>query len=286
MDTSGSPSLRERIRALVEHRTFQRTIISLILLNGVTLGLGTTETFDTQHAPWLALFDKLVVGVFVVEVLLRVAARGRAFFRHPWNLFDLAVIAISVMPHGGVLSILRILRVLRLLRLVAVVPGLRVVVEGLLAALPGMGAVSLLLVLVVYMGSVIATTLYGTSNPDQFGSLGISVFSLLQTATLDGWHDTALATMQHHPYAWIFFGCFILVTSYMVLNLFVGVMVFSMEGRIEAEKERTRTEPAPPPAATVVDVQEVLAAVESLRAEVRELKAQAGRGDEARHSAG
>jgi voltage-gated sodium channel len=163
--------------------------------------------------------------VFVLELLVKVAAHGLRFFRGPWNLFDLAVVGIALLPATGALSVLRALRVLRVLRLVSVIPKMRFVVESLVRSLPGIGSIALLLLVFFYVFSVMATRLFGAGFPEWFGSLFGSMFSLFQILTLEGWAEIARAVMQQHPAAWVFFLSFILLGTFTVLNLFIAVIV-------------------------------------------------------------
>ncbi|MDQ4111128.1 MAG: ion transporter, partial [Actinomycetota bacterium] len=148
-------SVRARIRALVDNDTFQRIIIGVIILNAVVLGV---ETMVPEHlAHELALLDGLLLAVFVVELVLRLVAYGPRFFLDPWNIFDTVIVAIALVPATGPMSVLRALRILRVLRLVNSVPSMRRVVDGLIAAMPGMGSVAALLVLMMYVAVVIST---------------------------------------------------------------------------------------------------------------------------------
>ena len=135
---------------------------------------------------------------------------------------------------------LRALRILRLLRVVSVAPSLRRVIEGLLNALPGMGSVFLLMALIFYIGAVMATKLFGAAFPAWFGTLGKSGYSLFQIMTLESWSmGIVRPVMEAYPFAWMFFVPFILLTTFVVLNLVVGLVVNSMQDahHVEAEAE-------------------------------------------------
>ena len=163
-------------------------------------------------------------------------ARGGRFFRDGWNLFDLAVVAIALVPTSGGLSVLRALRILRVLRVVSVAPSLRRVVEGFITALPGMGSVFLLMSIIFYIGAVIATKIFGTDFPQWFGSLGQSGYTLFQVMTLESWSmGIVRPVLEIYPYAWAFFIPFILVTTFAVVNLLVGLIVNSMQDAHQAE---------------------------------------------------
>lgn len=227
---------RGRLRAFLDQRWFVNLVLVVILANALILGADTMVS-GTAHEILMRI-DQVMLGFFVVELLLRIVAHGRKFFRDPWNLFDLAVVGIAVLPASSeALSALRALRVLRVLRVITVVPSLRRVVDGLLRAVPGMGAVGALLVLVIYVAAVIATGLFGESSEEYFGNLGISLFTLFQAMTGEAWPDIARAVMVSHPWAWVFFVLYILVVSFAVLNLFIAVIVNGMEEISEEERK-------------------------------------------------
>ena len=154
-----STKIRQRVRKLVDHPTFQKTIMTLIVINAVTLGFETSPTIMGYIGPALQVFDKIVIAIFCVEIVLRIYAHGPAFFRDPWGIFDFIVVAITLTPSNDSLSVLRSLRVLRVLRLVSAVPRLRRIVSALLLAVPGVGAIVALLLLVFYVFAVITTKL-------------------------------------------------------------------------------------------------------------------------------
>ncbi len=151
-------------------------------------------------------------------------------------MFDFIVVGDRAGPdHREPSASLRALRVLRVLRLITALPSLKRVVAGLLAALPGMGSIVLLIALIYYVFAVMATKLFGDAKPELFGTLGDSLFTLFTVMTLEGWVDgVTKPVMETHPWAWIFFIVFIVFTTFMVLNLFIGVVVNAMQA--EAEK--------------------------------------------------
>ncbi len=230
MTATTLPSWRQRVLGFVEDKRFTRTITALIVINAILLGL---ETVPSVMAEWGFLIrgaDRVILAVFVIEILLRITAHGRAFWRDPWSLFDIAVVGVALFPASGSLSVLRALRILRVLRLVSVVPRLRRVVETLMRSLPGMGSIALLLVMLFYVFAVMATKLFGASFPDWFGSIGESMYSLFQIMTLESWSmGIVRPVMAVHPFAWAFFVPFILIVSFAVLNLFIAVVVDSMQ---------------------------------------------------------
>ncbi|MEL7252940.1 MAG: ion transporter [Pseudomonadota bacterium] len=242
-DTTTPPNLRARVGAIMDGRLVQNFILAVILFNAAILGLETSKTAMAAAGPLILLLDKICLGIFIVEIVLKLFARGGAFFRSGWNIFDFIIVGISLVPNAQGLSVLRALRILRLLRVVSVVPSLRRVVEGLMNAMPGMASVFMLMGLIFYIGAVMATKLFGASFDEWFGTIGRSAYSLFQIMTLESWSmGIVRPVMVVYPYAWLFFVPFILVTTFAVVNLVVGLVVNSMQDAHAVEdNERTDT---------------------------------------------
>lgn len=249
---------------LVEASVFKGTITVLIVLSAILLGV---ETIDALPGAWLRLIqiaNRTIVWVFVIELVLRIAAHRLAFFRGGWNWFDFIVVALTLAPTQGPLQVLRALRVMRVSRLLSSVPSLRHVVEGLLRAVPGLGSVTLLLALILYIGAVMATHLFGDISPERFGSIGLSLLTLFQVMTLENWPDVLEPLEAVNHYAWIYFVIFILLTSFMMLNLFVGVLVNGIQANIEEDTGAALD-------ANHRQLAQVLQELAALRAEIRRL---------------
>ncbi|WP_270938203.1 ion transporter [Falsiroseomonas oryzae] len=267
---------RARAARLVMTPLFQRTVIGLILLNAVTLGLETSDSVMEAWGGLLHAVDRVLLVVFTAELALRIYAfRGR-FFRDPWGIFDLIVVGIAWLPASGPLAVLRALRVLRVLRLMSVVPSLRNVVEAMLAALPGMGSIVLLMVLIFYVFAVMAVKLFGGTMEEQFGDLGTALFTLFQLMAMDDFGNIVRQAMEHSPLAWLFFIPFSVIATFVVLNLFIGVIVESIQTlREQRESADARAAQVATDAARSeahLDAQTLLAEIRALRAEVAELR--------------
>ena len=222
------------LRTLIESKRFETAITLLILANAVTLGLETSPAIMRHFGLALHVADHVLLGIFILELVAKLLVYRRAFFSEPWRVFDLVVIAISIVPSTESVSILRALRVIRLFRLISAVPSMRRVVGGLFSALPGMGSIFLLLSLVFYVSSVAATKLFAADFPELFGTIATSAFTLFQVMTLEGWTgEVVRPIMAVHPLAWVFFIPFIVATSFTVLNLFIGIIVSSMQSEHE-----------------------------------------------------
>ncbi|MEE2955868.1 MAG: ion transporter [Pseudomonadota bacterium] len=221
---------RQWLRNIVEGPCFRYSILGIIFVNAITLGLETSPRVFEEVGPTLEVIDTIILWVFVAELALRIYAHGLAFFRDPWGVFDFIIVGIALFPASEEFSVLRALRILRALRLISGVPKMRRVVEALLRAVPGIGAVAALLLLVFYVFSVVATKLFGTGFPQWFGTIGESMYSLFQIMTLESWSmGIVRPVMEIFPYAWAFFVIFIIVSSFTVLNLFIAIIVDSMQ---------------------------------------------------------
>ena len=255
------------LKTLIESRRFETAITVLIVINAVTLGLETSSEAMAAFGPVLIAIDRIILAVFVLELLARFLVYRTDFFRDPWRIFDLLVVSVAFVAATSNLSVLRALRILRVLRLITVVPSMRRVVGGLVAALPGMGSVVMLLLLVYYVFAVMATKLFAASFPEWFGSLGASAYSLFQIMTLESWSmGIVRPVMEVYPWAWVFFIPFIVTTSFAVLNLFIGIIVSAMQEESEEDAVADR--------GTMHREQEViLAEIRALREEVRALRA-------------
>ena len=258
-----APDLRARARAVIEHPRFDQAIIALIIANAITLGLETAPAIVARFGGVLAVVDRMVLGIFVAELLVRMFVYRGRFFHDPWRVFDFVIVGIALMPASEAFSILRGLRVLRLLRLISIVPSMRGVVSALLAALPGMASIIALMGLVLYVSAVMATQLFGAVAPEFFGGLGASMFTLFQVMTVEGWPDIARGVMAHAPYAWIFFVIYLLIATFMVLNLFIAVVVNAMQSQV-AEDLKGEEE---------MHTRQILAELGALRREIEALRA-------------
>jgi voltage-gated sodium channel len=257
--SSATPAAwRGALRRLVDAAGFQRLVIALVLVNAVTLGLETVPAVMERVGATLRLIDNVILAVFVVELALKLTAYGRDFFRNPWNWFDTAVVAVALAPASGPLAVFRALRVLRILRLVSAIPRMRFLAESLVKSLPGLGSIGTLLLIFFYVFGVAATKLFGAAFPVWFGSLPASMFSLFQIMTLEGWAEIARDIMAVYPAAWLFFVVFILLATFTVLNLFIGLIVKVMEEPSTSQSEESRP-------ATQRDVEQLRLEVASLR---------------------
>lgn len=231
--------MRERIRSLVKSRGFQATIITVIVVNAVLIGFQTYPAFEAL--PALHSLDMIILGIFTAEILLRLYADGWKFFRGAWNWFDFLIVLISYIPSGGALQILRVLRVLRILRLLSAVPSLRKVVNALIASIPGIASIGALLVIIMYVFIVACTMLFGPYSAD-FRDLGASTVSLFRLLVGDGWGQMIDPVQEHLPWAWTFMIVYGVVSTFVILNLFIAVTTQALQQQSQEDPHPSKVE--------------------------------------------
>ncbi len=217
---------------ITAHPVFTRIIIGTILFSAFLVGLKTYPEIYTQHKTLLYYLDSIILGIFTVEITLRILAHGSPFvqfFRSGWNIFDFLVTIIFFIPGIGEYSaVLRVARVLRVLRLITTIPRLQILVGALLHSFPSMGYIGLLLFIQFYVFAVIGNTLFAATSPEYFGNLHTSMLTLFQVVTLEGW--TSIMQQQGtHWYVVPYFISFILTGTMIILNLFIGVILSGFE---------------------------------------------------------
>lgn len=229
-------TLRQKLDVWLDQSWVINTVMAVIIFNAVLLGMETSPALMAEAGQLIIALDTACLGFFIAELLLKIFARGTRFFKSGWNLFDFAIVTAALIPGSQTMSVLRALRILRVLRVISVAPRLRRVVEGFVTALPGMASVFLLMAIIFYIGAVIATKLFASSFPDWFGSLPLSGYTLFQIMTLESWSmGIVRPVMEVYPYAWAFFVPFIMITTFAVVNLLVGLIVNSMQDAHQEE---------------------------------------------------
>ncbi len=254
------PVWRAKIATWVESWNVQVFIVAVILLNAAVLGAETSAELMQQHGLLLKIVDKACLLIFIIELGLKIVAFRGLFWRSGWNWFDFIVVGIALIPAAGPWAVLRSLRVLRVLRLLTIVPQLRQVVAAFLHSIPGLFGVAAVMAIFFYTAAVLATTLFGPSFPQWFGTIGRSLYSLFQIMTLESWSmGIVRPVMEVFPYAWAFFVPFIMIATFTILNLFIGIIVSTMQ----------ELATLPDPLAPQKETREILSRIE---ASVRDLR--------------
>ena len=260
--------LRRLCRQLVDYPWFEKTIILLIIFNAIILGLETFAAIAARYGDLMHTLNKIILGVFVLEALVKitsVAPRYGRYFGNGWNLFDFSVVVLSLVPASGeYATIARMARLLRVMRLVSTLPELRLIVATLVRSIPGMANVILLLMIVFYMYAIAGFHLFHEHDPTHWGSLGLSLLTLFRVLTLEDWTDVMYTAMELNDSAWIFFVSFVVVATFVVINLFIAVVINNLE---EAKKEHAAEDLGNP------NEEPVLAQIKTLRQSLSALEA-------------
>ncbi|MDQ8199846.1 ion transporter [Pelagicoccus enzymogenes] len=230
LSRKGVSPWRAHLARWIESPRIQWTTTAVILFNAILMGMETSPSIMADFGGALKLLDKFCLAYFVLEIALKLSIYRLSFWRNGWNCFDFAVVAIALMPGAGIWGVLRSLRVLRVLRLLTVIPQLRKVVAAFMHAIPGLAGVIALMSIFYYTFGVLVTTLFAEAFPEWFGSLGKSFYTLFQIMTLESWSmGIVRPVMEAFPWAWAIFIPFIVVATFTILNLFIGIIVSTMQ---------------------------------------------------------
>lgn len=233
---------KERFRRFADSVLFNRLSLGMILFSSVLIGVETADSVMAQYGGIFKMLDRFILAWFTIEIFVRMAAYGRKaylFFKCPWNAFDFLIVAVTLLPAvSPAVAVFRLFRVFRVLRLFSAIPDLQILVGALLKTLPSVGYVGILLFLIVYVYGVLGTHLFKQTDPSHFGNLGLSLLSLFQIITLEGWAEIFRPQFQNHGWiAVLFFLSFIFIGTMILLNLLIGVVLRSME-QVQSENAR------------------------------------------------
>lgn len=207
-------------------KIFKNTIVLIILINSIVLGLITSDAIYAKFGKILEFILSTCVAIFTVEIILRIIAKGWRFFLNGWNIFDFVLVSIALMPETGAAITFRVFRVMRALRMVSSFKKLRHIVSAILVSAPHVFWAAVLLMIIFYIFGIMGQNLFHEEFPQWFGTLGETVYTLFQVTTLESWSmGIARPVMKVFPWAWCYFVPFVMISSYIVLNVVVGVVV-------------------------------------------------------------
>ena len=239
--------MKEFAHGVVEARWFEPFMIGLILFNALLIGLETSHELMASHGDLLHLGNDVILWVFVAEAVLKITAvapRFRLYFANGWNLFDFTIVVLSFIPSTGEFALVaRLVRILRVLRLVSAVPQLRLIVATLVRSIPSMGHVILLMSIIFYIYAVTGFHLFHKDDPEHWGTLGEALLTLFGVVTLEGWVQIMETVMKPHPWAWIYFVSFVLIGTFVMLNLFIAVVINNLDASKAADLESLQQPP-------------------------------------------
>ena len=228
-------------RQVVNARAFEYTIIGVIIANSVLLGLETSSFMAQRFGDWMHLGNQVALAIFIIEALLKMTAsapRIANYFRDGWNVFDFLIIVFALVPATGQYAMIaRLARLLRVLRLISAVKELRLIITALLRSIPSVGHVLMLMSIIVYIYAIVGFHLFHAHDPANWGTLGISLLTLFNIITLEGWTEVMRTAMELHPLTWIYFVSFVIVGTFVVINLFIAIIINNLD---EAKIERLK----------------------------------------------
>ena len=231
------------IQRIVRAPVFEYSIILLILLSALILGLRTSPAIAAQYGDLLDLGSNIVLAVFIVEAILKMIAlapRSHRYFLDGWNVFDFLIIVFSLVPATGSFAMIaRLARLLRVLRLISAIRDLRLITAALLRSIPGVGNVVMLTSVIVYIYAIVGNQIFGEHDPDNWRNLGVSALTLFQIITLEGWNEVLRTAMELNSLAWIYFVSFVIICTFVVINLFIAIIINNLE---EAKLDQLPTE--------------------------------------------
>jgi voltage-gated sodium channel len=257
----------EVARRVAESPRFQHFIMFVIVLGAIVIGVETSPRLTSRYGGPILALEGVIQAIFTVEIAIRLLAhwpRPLAFFRNGWNVFDFLVVAASLLPQAGAFAMVaRLARLIRVTRLVSVFPELRLIIGTMIRSIPSMGHVIVLLSLLLYVYAVVGFHLFRETDPAHWASLGVALLTLFQMLTLEGWVEIQAAVLDDQPFAWIYFGSFVLVAVFVVVNLFIAVVLNNLESvkheqQVVADRENAH--------------HGVLEAIETLRQRLAELE--------------
>lgn len=238
--------IKKFAKNIVQRPQFESSIIALILLNGAILGLETVPALVSHYGNWFELGHHLILMVFIIEAVLKIVAvapRLKLYFGDGWNLFDFSVILLALIPATGELAVIaRLARLLRVLRLISTIPELRLIVATLMRSIPSMGNVILLMSIIFYIYGIAGYHLFNGYDPAHWGSLGLSLLTLFRVVTLEDWTDVMYSAMEAYDWAWIYFVSFIVMGTFVIINLFIAIVISNLE-QAKAEQLKVLRQP-------------------------------------------
>ncbi|PSL41576.1 voltage-gated sodium channel [Planomicrobium soli] len=254
--------MKDRMIRIMEGKRVTNFITILILINAILVGLETYPDFAAKYSTWLLALDFVILGFFTLEILIKLYLYRTKFFRNGWNNFDFIIVVGSlVLYNSPYISVLRIFRVLRVLRTITTIPSLRRVVAALFMAIPTITSVIVLMSIIFYVYAVIGTFFYSSVEPEFFGNLGLSFITLFQVFTLESWASGVFRPIfEVVPWSWLYFVSFIVISTFLMINLIVGEIVNNAQ-KISEEID-----------AETAGIIEELSEIDELKAEVAELK--------------
>ena len=208
---------------------FEGFVLVVILISALNVGISTYDNIPTYYTNIFEYLDYSITVFFLIEIIIRMVSESslKKFFRSGWNIFDFVIVAASLIPTSYFESVLvlRLIRLFRVLRLISIFPQFRILIEALVKSIPRVGYVVLFMFINFYIFAALGSMFFDEIDPLHWGNIGLSLLTLFQTATLEGWPDLMYKAFAYNAYSWIFFVTFIILNSLIFMNMIVGVII-------------------------------------------------------------
>ncbi len=238
---AGSRSIPDRCRALIDHRSFELFIVGVIVINAIVLGMGTYADLASRHEPLFATIYNVILGIYVVELLIRLTAyrwNPREFVKDGWNIFDFIVVVASFVPAlRANAMLLRMVRLLRIVRLVRFLPDLRVLVSAAGKSVPGIASLAAATFVLIFIYGMAGWVLFGSHDPANYGNVGLAMLTMFVMLTLENFPDNVAMGQEISQWTILFFISYVLLASFLIFNLFIGIVLNSMEEARAADRK-------------------------------------------------
>ena len=265
------------LKKLVDSKAFQGIILFVILFNCVLMGVETIKGLSENTLFVLAVINEVCLWIFIAEIILKFLAYGPSYFKDPWNWFDMFIVGISLFSGLSFMSAFRAMRVLRVLKslkalkgtkLIGSVRHLQVIIVAIVRSIPSIMWTGILLILIYYIFALIGVNLFGDAFPDWFGNIGKAMYTLFQVMTLESWSmGISRPVMEVYSFAWAYFVPFVLLSSFIVMNVVVGIVVNAIsEVTADNAKEEAKENP--------VSNKELVSEIHSLKEQLDRLEKQ------------
>jgi len=240
--------MQKLAQKIVQHRLFEQFIIAIILISAVLIGLETSVEIMDLYGDWIHLGNQLVLTIFIIEAALKiyaVAPKLGDYFGKGWNVFDFTIIVLALLPSTGEFAMIaRLARLLRVLRLISAIPELRLIVSTLMRSIPSMANVMLLMSVIFYIYAVAGQQLFHAHDPEHWDNIGIALLTLFRIVTLEDWTDLMYTAMAMNPYSWIYFVSFVILGTFVIINLFIAVVINNLDEAKQEQLNKIRTPPS------------------------------------------
>ena len=265
----------DKCRSIIDSERFQFFIIGVIIVNAISLGLSTFSGVEDSAGSTLLLIDGICLAIYVVELLIRIVSYGRHpldFFKSGWNIFDLVVVGSVFIPGlASQTAILRVLRVLRVARILRYLPDLQVLAQGMLKALRPLSGLLVLTIILLFLYGMAGWSFFHNEAPEYWSNIGRSMLTLFTVLTLEGWPDIMYPLLDLSPWVAVYFISFVLIATFIVFNMVIGVILNSLDTAHKAQNARQRAAALADDGVLISDPK-VLAHLETLREAIEDLE--------------